>query len=107
MKKLSVFVFMASFFMCGCNQTIPKEALRLSPESLSDRQMQTRKFDTKDEKFLLSASAAVMQDLGFTISESETKLGVIVAKKNRDQQRLSNDREFRISDTCRVRRYNI
>ena len=32
---------------------------------------------------LLSAAAGVLQDLGFNIDESETKLGVIVASKDR------------------------
>ena len=33
---------------------------------------------------MLSASAAVLQDLGFTIDESETDLGVIACSKLRD-----------------------
>lgn len=65
-------------------QEIPPEALKLSPESLKERQMQTRRFDTADEKKILSASAALLQDLGFNLDESETDLGVIVASKKRD-----------------------
>lgn len=68
----------------GCNQTIPPEALQLSATSLQDRQMQTRRFDTKDQEKLQRASAQVLQDLGFQIDESETKLGLIVASKDRD-----------------------
>ncbi len=60
------------------------EALQLPPESLSLRAQQTRRYDTSDEKALLSAGAAVLQDLGFTIEESEASLGVIVASKDRD-----------------------
>jgi len=73
------------FFLlfASCAQKIPKEALQLSPVSLQNRQMQTRRFDT-DEKTLLVASAAVLQDLGFTIDESETDLGVIACSKTRD-----------------------
>ena len=67
----------------SCVQKIPKEALQLSTESLQNRQMQTRRFDT-DEKTLLASSAAVLQDLGFTIDESETDLGVIACSKTRD-----------------------
>jgi hypothetical protein len=33
---------------------------------------------------LLSASAAVLQDLGFNLDDSETKLGLVVASKDRD-----------------------
>lgn len=70
-------------FFASCAQKIPKEALQLSPVSLQNRQMQTRRYDT-DEKTLLIASAAVLQDLGFTIDESETDLGVIACSKTRD-----------------------
>ncbi len=70
--------------IAGCEQTIPKDALQLSPESLAQRQAQTRRFDTADEAMLLSASAAVLQDLGFNLDESETELGLVVASKDRD-----------------------
>ncbi|MFQ5914330.1 MAG: hypothetical protein ACE5JS_14210 [Nitrospinota bacterium] len=69
--------------LAGCAPSIPKEALQLSPESLQDRQLQTRRFDTQDEEKLLAASAALLQDIGFLIDESETRLGVIVASKDR------------------------
>ncbi len=69
--------------LAGCEPGIPKEALELSPESLKDRQLQTRRFETRDEAKLLSASALLLQDLGFTLDESETKLGVIVGSKTR------------------------
>ena len=68
----------------GCQQTVPKAALELSADSLQRRQVQTRVFETTDEAELLSASAALLQDLGFTLDESEVGLGVIVASKDRD-----------------------
>ena len=37
-----------------------------------------------DEKKLLTASAAVLQDLGFTIDETEIPCGVIVCSRDRD-----------------------
>lgn len=70
--------------VAGCQQKIPKEALQLTHESLAQRQAQTRRYDTSDENMLLSASAAVLQDLGFNLDESETKLGLVVASKDRD-----------------------
>jgi hypothetical protein len=69
--------------LIGCDAKIPKEALELTPESLKLRQLQTRRFDSKDEKALLSAGAGVLQDLGFTLDNSETRMGVIVASKDR------------------------
>jgi hypothetical protein len=68
----------------GCQKKVPKEALSLSPESLADRQMQSRIFDTNDEKKLLTASAQVLQDLGYTIVESEVSCGVIVCSRERN-----------------------
>jgi hypothetical protein len=61
-----------------------KLALTLAPESLAQRQAQMRRFDTKDENNIIGASAAVLQDLGFTIEESSAKTGLIVASKDRD-----------------------
>lgn len=69
--------------LSGCAKKIPKEALELTPESFKLRQLQTRRFDSRDEKALLAAGAGVLQDLGFTLDESETELGIIVASKDR------------------------
>ncbi len=63
--------------------SIPEDALVLAPDSLERRQLQTRRIDGIDEAGLLSAAAGVLQDLGFNIDESETRLGVIVASKDR------------------------
>lgn len=68
----------------GCVPTVPPEALSLQPEALSLRRLQTRRFDSSDEKELLRASLGVLQDLGFEIDESESKLGILVASKDRD-----------------------
>jgi len=69
-------------FLYGC-ASIPKDALTLTQESLKQRQIQTRKYETKDEAKILSACAGLLQDMGFNIDEGETKLGVIVASKMR------------------------
>jgi hypothetical protein len=74
--------------LVACQQSVPTAALQLSPDSLQRRQAQTRVFETSDEAELLSASAALLQDLGFTLDESEVDLGVIVASKNRDATEL-------------------
>ena len=59
------------------------EHLRLMPESLAKRQLQTRVFDTENEPEVLAASQAVLQDIGFLVDESEVQLGLIVASKER------------------------
>jgi hypothetical protein len=63
----------------GCGNTLPKNALTLTEESLANRQLQTQ-----DEKQVLAACAGLAQDLGFVIDSSDTKLGVIVGSKERD-----------------------
>jgi len=80
-KALALFL-VSLVFVTGC-QTIPKDALTLSPESLAQRQMQTRKYETKDEAKLLAACAGLLQDMGFNIDESETKLGLMTSSKMR------------------------
>lgn len=74
----------AAMVLAGCQETIPPEALALSQVSVEKRQLQTRYFDTEDEPKLLSASVGVLQDLGFTLEESETDLGVLLGTKDRD-----------------------
>jgi len=83
MKKAKV-VALSLILVCivGCGG-IPADALQLQPESLQQRQRQTKRFDTTDEAAMLSACAALLQDLGFAIEESESGLGVILGTKRR------------------------
>jgi hypothetical protein len=64
--------------------TIPPDALKLSPSSLADRQLQTRIYEDVTEEQILSASVGIIQDLGARITETETDLGLIVGEKMRD-----------------------
>lgn len=76
------FALLVTSIIAGCN-TVPKGALALKKDTLENRILQTRRYDTLAEKRLLSASAAVMQDMGFALDESETSLGVLVGSKTR------------------------
>jgi hypothetical protein len=85
--RISLVVVIAALlvlFNFGCATTIPPEALKWTPEALKERQLQIRRFETNDETLILQGVAGLLQDLGFNIDESETKLGVIVASKDRD-----------------------
>jgi hypothetical protein len=66
----------------GC-EGVPKDALRMNEATVEQRRLQTKTFETADEAKILSASAALLQDLGFTLDKSETKVGLIVASKDR------------------------
>lgn len=83
MKKTLSLSMLAILLLGGCQSTIPKDALVLTKESLETRQLQTRKYDTKDEEQILAAVAGVLQDMGFNLNESETRLGVVTASKKR------------------------
>ena len=72
-----------TFILTGC-VTIPPNTFVTTPELLKQRQLETRRYDGIKESDLMSASANVLQDLGFNLENSETKLGVITANKQRD-----------------------
>jgi len=63
--------------------TEPTELFQLTAESPMHRAMQTRLFETPNENELLSASAAVLQDLGFQVEESVREVGFLRATKER------------------------
>jgi len=69
--------------LAGC-QSIPKDAFKLPPTSLEDRQLQSRKFDTVDHRMLLASGASVLQDLGYALDASNADLGVLTASKDLD-----------------------
>ena len=73
-----------ALIVAGCGSSLPKHVLRLTPDTLQNRVLQTRKYEGISEADLLSASTGVIQDLGFIIDESETNLGLIVGSKDRD-----------------------
>jgi hypothetical protein len=66
----------------GC-QSVPPEVFQVTPEMLEQRQLETRRYDGISGTDLLSACSNVLQDLGFNLENSETKLGVLTASKQR------------------------
>ncbi len=79
-----IWLTVMALIMGGCGSSLPKHLLRLTPDTLQNRVLQTRKYEGISEADLLSASTGVIQDLGFIIDESEINLGLIVGSKNRD-----------------------
>ena len=82
-KHCWMLIFM-SIVLVACQNNIFKDALILSPVYLEKRKLQTRIFEAINEKTLLTAAAAVLQDLGYTIDETEVRCGVIVCSRDRD-----------------------
>ena len=81
MKKFIV-ICLCAIGISGCVSY--QDYYKLDEDYLARRQMETMRFETNDETMILSASANVLQDLGFTLDETETKLGLITAYKNRE-----------------------
>ena len=77
-------LLLVTVMLGGCMPKLPADALQMKPDALADRQMQTRRFETTNNMTMLSAASGVLQDLGFTLEESEVPLGVLVASKERD-----------------------
>ena len=80
--RLWVVVFLC-FGVIGCAST-PKGFLKPSENYLEKRQLQMRQYDTTNEEQIITAVAGVLQDLSFTLDESETKLGLVSASKKAD-----------------------
>lgn len=81
MKKIGVFLIITCLYI-GC--TNYKNLYTLDKNYLENRNIETRIFDTQNEKEILTASAQVLQDLGYSIKESDVNLGIITAEKNRE-----------------------
>ena len=79
-----IWLTVMALIVAGCGSSLPKHLLRLTPDTLQNRVLQTRKYEGISETDLLSASTGVIQDLGFIIDESEINLGLIVGSKKRD-----------------------
>ena len=78
---------LAVLVLAGClsgDSRDPRDNFELTPEHLQNREMRTRMFEGISELDILSACTGVLQDLGFTIDETESKLGVIVGSKRAD-----------------------
>ena len=69
--------------LTGC-ETARKGFLKTVEGYLAKRQLQMKQYDTTDEEKIITSVAGVLQDLGFTLDESETKLGLVVASKKSD-----------------------
>jgi hypothetical protein len=75
--------FLLCSFLTGCRAT-PKGFLKPAKGYLEKRQLQMRQYETKDEEKIITSVAGVLQDLGFTLDESETKLGLVSASRAAD-----------------------
>jgi hypothetical protein len=76
-------ILAVTILVVGCSLPHPHVFL-VTPEMLTQRQLETRRYDGIKESDLLSACANVLQDLGFQLENSESRLGVLTVSKQRD-----------------------
>ncbi|TLD84490.1 hypothetical protein LS70_002785 [Helicobacter sp. MIT 11-5569] len=70
-------------FLGGC-ATNAQKMFSLDSSSLEERQLQTRVFETNDDKKIFDSSIATLQDLEYTIEEVDRNFGVITGNKSAD-----------------------
>jgi len=75
------YLWLALVLLTAACTGVPPDAFRLSESSFADRQMQSRMFDTTDHALLLASSVAVLQDLGYALDETNSRLGLLTASK--------------------------
>jgi hypothetical protein len=82
------FVIGAAAALAGCQATTTQQVAALSPSAAATdlRARQSRRFDTSDRVLMLQACLGALQDLGFTIDESNLETGVIVGSKAKGAQ---------------------
>ena len=73
----------AALLLSAC-ASMPDDAFRLSESALEMRELQTREYEGVSDIAILSASSAVLQDLGYALDEVEKELGVLSASKRAD-----------------------
>lgn len=66
------------------NEVSAADVLKLTPDSMALRQMQTRKYQTADLKKVLDSCVGLLQDNGFTVEEISPKLGTVLGSKSRE-----------------------
>ena len=98
-KPPLVWLTIMALIVVGCGSSLPRHILRLTPDALQNRVLQTKKYEGISEADLFSASTGVIQDLGFIIDESETNLGLIVGSKDRDAPPDAKQRTVQVLGT--------
>lgn len=89
---LGLFCIAALMSLGGCAATMqPTEFFELTAESPAHKAMQSRLFETGNESELLSASAAVLQDLGFQVEDVVREVGMVRAVKERSAREHGQD----------------
>lgn len=82
-RRIFVGLGLSALAVAGCAATPKQQLAALSPTggALDARARQSRRFATADRGQMLQAALGALQDLGFTIDESDAVAGIIVGSK--------------------------
>jgi hypothetical protein len=85
MRSVGIFcaLLLIGLGAAGCGPQGERHAAALAPtESVANlRAIQSRRFDTVNTRLLMQASIGVLQDMGYTVTESREEFGVVVGSK--------------------------
>ncbi len=87
-------------WLAGCAPTPGQQTAALTPRTgtATLRQIQGRRFDTRDIANILRASVGVLQDLGFALDESAPGSGLLTGSKER-QRFAAASQQIRVTVT--------
>lgn len=81
--KRTLILAAVCFVFSGCVATVPLNVLKSPPDAVQKRELQSRAYATTDENKMITSAAMALQDMEFTLDDSETSLGVVLASKDR------------------------
>lgn len=82
MKREIASALFAAMSLSGC-VTMPPDAFRVSESVLELRALDTKRYEGASRENIYSAAAGVLQDMGFTLTETQAGLGLLVGTKDR------------------------
>lgn len=67
----------------GCVPTVQQQEAMFTPNAaaVAARARESRRFETRDRALMLRSIVGALQDLGFTIEETQASLGLVVGSK--------------------------
>jgi len=82
-QRRAGFAALESGVAAACAPTSEQQAAALAPTAaaIATRARGTRRFDTTDTRVMLHSAVGALQDLGFTIEESQAQQGIVVGSK--------------------------
>jgi hypothetical protein len=82
MKRKVMTVMFAATLLSGC-VTMPPDTFRVTENVLQLRALDTKRYEGSSREKMYSAAAGVLQDMGFTLTETQAGLGLLVGTKDR------------------------